>query len=358
MVPLSRNGPQCSEFSAGTMSGFSPFSFPLRKQGPRNRGGAAVTEQTSVQWNFRRHDARVLLKEQHAPCRGDRGGSMSSWPPPRAPWSLDPGVRRANEESRKARGPGAAVMPLSGNSPHCSGFSAGTVLELSLKNSTLGAAEAVVARCPFGRHPELRGPWIPAFVEKAMREREGDEGNRCRILKGAGLGAVGCRRRCILAGCSAVRLVEQGQLSGAVVGQADADAHQAHGAAAAQPGLLGQLAVGRQVWTRAGALHGGLAKVVKPKLDELPVHRRPAGPIQSLLETPQQIRQGGQAGLDIGQVPGVGALYRDRLARSVDLHRPLVDALGQLMQAQGMAAELPHPLHQLYRSEERRRRTA
>src|SRR5690625_3842157 len=251
MVPLSRNGPQCSEFSAGTMSGFSPFSFPLRKQGPRNRGGAAVTEQTSVQWNFRRHDARVLLKEQHAPCRGDRGGSMSSWPPPRAPWSLDPGVRRENEESRKARGPGAAVMPLSRNRPQCSGFSAGTVLELSLKNSTPCAAEAVVARCPFGCHPELRGPWIPAFVEKAMREREGDEGNRCRILKGAGLGAVGCRRRCILAGCSAVRLVEQGQLSGAVVGQADADAHQAHGAAAAQPGLLAQLAVGRQVWTRS-----------------------------------------------------------------------------------------------------------
>src|SRR5690625_5568796 len=44
------------------MPGFPPFSFPPRKRGPRNRGGAAVTKRTSAQRAFRQHDARVLLK--------------------------------------------------------------------------------------------------------------------------------------------------------------------------------------------------------------------------------------------------------------------------------------------------------
>gem|GEM_PF-2535569 len=62
MAPLPRNGPQCSGLSANTMLGFSPPSFPPRKRGPRNRGGAAAAERTSAQWAFRQHDARVLLK--------------------------------------------------------------------------------------------------------------------------------------------------------------------------------------------------------------------------------------------------------------------------------------------------------
>src|SRR5690625_899901 len=80
------------------MLGFIPRSFPPRKRGPRRRGGAAVTERTSVQWVFRQHDARVLLKEQHPLCCGSHGGLMSFWSPSRAPWSLGPGVRRENEE--------------------------------------------------------------------------------------------------------------------------------------------------------------------------------------------------------------------------------------------------------------------
>src|SRR5690625_6542812 len=44
------------------MLGFSPPSFPPRKRGPRNRGGAAAAERTSAQWAFRQHDDRVLLK--------------------------------------------------------------------------------------------------------------------------------------------------------------------------------------------------------------------------------------------------------------------------------------------------------
>src|SRR5690625_4243856 len=35
-----------------------------------------------------------------------------------------------------------------------------------LKNSTLRAVEAMMVRCPFGCHPELGGPWVPAFAGK------------------------------------------------------------------------------------------------------------------------------------------------------------------------------------------------
>src|SRR5690625_3858876 len=81
-------------FLPARCSGSCSHSFPPRKRGPRSRGGAVVTERTSAQWVFCRHDARVLLKRQRAPCRGGCGGSMSFWPPPSAPWSLDPDVRR------------------------------------------------------------------------------------------------------------------------------------------------------------------------------------------------------------------------------------------------------------------------
>jgi len=62
VVQLPRSGPQRSGYSAGTMPGFPPFSFPPRKRGPRNRGGAVATKRTSAQRAFRQHDARVLLK--------------------------------------------------------------------------------------------------------------------------------------------------------------------------------------------------------------------------------------------------------------------------------------------------------
>jgi len=35
-----------------------------------------------------------------------------------------------------------------------------------LKRKHPRAAEAAVARCPSGCHPELRGPWVPAFAGK------------------------------------------------------------------------------------------------------------------------------------------------------------------------------------------------
>src|SRR5690625_2015516 len=55
VVSPPRSGPQHSELSVGAMRGFTPLSFPPRKRGPRNRGGAAVTERTSAQRAFRRH---------------------------------------------------------------------------------------------------------------------------------------------------------------------------------------------------------------------------------------------------------------------------------------------------------------
>src|SRR5690625_721326 len=96
-VPLSRSGPERGGCSAGTMYGLSLLSFPLRKRGPRNRGGAVATKRTSAQRVFRRHGARALLKSQPPPCLGALGGSMSFWLPSSARWSLDPGVRRENE---------------------------------------------------------------------------------------------------------------------------------------------------------------------------------------------------------------------------------------------------------------------
>src|SRR5690625_2363269 len=44
--------------------------------------------------------ARFLssLERQHPSCRGGYGGSMSFWLPSRARWSLDPGVRREDDE--------------------------------------------------------------------------------------------------------------------------------------------------------------------------------------------------------------------------------------------------------------------
>src|SRR5690625_1031507 len=106
--PLSRNEPQRSGCSAGTMYRLSLLSFPLRKQGPRNRSGAAVTERTSAQRTFRQHDARVLLKTStlraaeavvvRCPlgCHPELGG----------PWVLGPGYSAgAGKRGVGKRGP-------------------------------------------------------------------------------------------------------------------------------------------------------------------------------------------------------------------------------------------------------------
>src|SRR5690625_5274820 len=73
---------------------------------PTRRSSDLATERTSAHWALRRHDARVLLKRKHPPCRRALGGPMSFWLPSNAPWSLDPGVRRENEgeESERPRG--------------------------------------------------------------------------------------------------------------------------------------------------------------------------------------------------------------------------------------------------------------
>src|SRR5690625_7677108 len=40
----------------------------------------------------------MLMKKKHPPCCGGCGGLMSFWLPPSARWSLDPGLRRENDE--------------------------------------------------------------------------------------------------------------------------------------------------------------------------------------------------------------------------------------------------------------------
>src|SRR5690625_761707 len=77
---------------------FMPLSFPPRKRGPRNRGGAAATRRTSAQLAFGQCGVRVLSKKQRPPRRGALGSSMCFWLAPSAWWSLDPGVRREDDE--------------------------------------------------------------------------------------------------------------------------------------------------------------------------------------------------------------------------------------------------------------------
>src|SRR5690625_3888653 len=124
------------------MRRFSPLSFPPRKRGPRNRGGAAATERTAAQWACRRQDAQALLKCQPRPCSGRLGGPMSFWPPSSARWPLGPGVRRENEGVGK-RGPrshdGAAATERTSAQRAFRQHDA----RVLLKTSTLRAAEAV-----------------------------------------------------------------------------------------------------------------------------------------------------------------------------------------------------------------------
>src|SRR5690625_7849582 len=112
------------------------------------------------------------------------------------------------------------ILPLSclqrqlGHISYCASYSTGQHPALSafptrrasalLKNSTLRAAEPLVARCPFGCRPMLRGPWVlgPGYSAGAGKR----EGRKARGLGGAagrggghgarGGGAVaGARRR-------------------------------------------------------------------------------------------------------------------------------------------------------------------
>ncbi|MOA49266.1 hypothetical protein D3C78_1721220 [compost metagenome] len=71
---------------------------------------------------------------------------------------------------------------------------------------------------------------------------------------------------------------------------------------------------------------------------ELQLDQRLAHPVaavqtgQTALQLGQQRRQFGLAGGQIGQVAVEGMLDADRLPPPLHLHRPLVDAMGQLPQ--------------------------
>src|SRR5690625_2292412 len=124
-----------AEYSAGRMLGFPPLSFPPRKRGPRNRGVAAATRRTSAQRSI--PPARCLgAHEKTAPSVLRRlwwfdvrlAATQSSV----VPGSWAPAILPGREnEGRKARGPEAAVWPLSRSGPQHGGLSAGTMIELS-----------------------------------------------------------------------------------------------------------------------------------------------------------------------------------------------------------------------------------
>src|SRR5690625_4823434 len=129
---LSRNGPQRSGPSAGTMLGFPPRSFPPRKRGPRSRGVSAP--------------AQADLSAAGVPQARCLGALEKKAPPvPRRLWwfnvflvatrcSVVPGswapaiLPERGREGKESGGLGTAVWPLSWNGPQRSGPSAGTML--------------------------------------------------------------------------------------------------------------------------------------------------------------------------------------------------------------------------------------
>src|SRR5690625_2197920 len=94
-------------------------------------------------------------KRRRPPCRGGCGGLMSFWLPPSAPWSLDPGLRRENDE-RDRRQIRAPSFPPRKRGPRSRGGAAATEwtsaqwafgrhgVRIPEKDAALRAAEAVV----------------------------------------------------------------------------------------------------------------------------------------------------------------------------------------------------------------------
>src|SRR5690625_3822201 len=165
-------------------------------------------ERTSAQWIFRRHDAQALLKNSTLPAAESLAARcpFGRHPVLGGPWVPAFAGKTGGAASR---GPGDAVVPVSLYETQRSERSAGAMCGFTphsfpprkrgprnrdgaaatertsaqwvfcwndaqalLKNSTLPAAESLAARCPFGRHPMLGGPWVPAFAGKT---RGGEE---------------------------------------------------------------------------------------------------------------------------------------------------------------------------------------
>src|SRR5690625_6333318 len=78
---------------------------------------------------------------------------------------------------RKARGPGAAVVPLPREWTSPQGVFPRHNAWVLLKESTLRAAEAVVVRCPLGFRPELGGLWASASAGKTRNSIAGGAGD-------------------------------------------------------------------------------------------------------------------------------------------------------------------------------------
>src|SRR5690625_3058534 len=172
-------GPWVPAFAGKTMREFSARLGPprfsdssaLSLRFPRESGGpgAAVVplprEWISAQWIFRRHDAWVLVHSRRSSDRGGCGGSMPSWLPSRARWSLGPGVRWEDDERvLRQIGPSAFFrflralpsFPPRKRGPRSQSGSAATRVGLS-------AVDIPPARCLGARekpaHSVLRGPW-------------------------------------------------------------------------------------------------------------------------------------------------------------------------------------------------------
>jgi len=174
-----RGGPWIPAFAGKTkMSSLRAFSsFPPRKRGPRDRGGAVPAQANfsaasvppaqcpgAVERDSSFCAAEAPVARCPSGCHPVRGGP---WIPAFAGKTKMSSLRAFSSFPPRKRGPrdrGGAV-------PAQANFSAASVPPAQCpgaveRDSSFCAAEAPVARCPSGCHPMRGGPWIPAFAGK------------------------------------------------------------------------------------------------------------------------------------------------------------------------------------------------
>src|SRR5690606_19877728 len=136
---------------------------------------------------------------------------------------------------------------------------------------------------------------------------------------------------------------EQSQLFGLVtrINQPHADTDQAYRAFASRERDGEQIGVICQLQTSSGLLQGGLGEVVKLQFDErlsgAVTAVEPRHPPCQLL---QQLGKALQAGGQIRQIAIIGIFHADRLTPALDLHRALVDAMGEPPEPLAEGAEI------------------
>src|SRR5690606_21100627 len=147
---------------------------------------------------------------------------------------------------------------------------------------------------------------------------------------------------------------EQSQLFGLVtrINQPHADTDQAYRAFASRERDGEQIGVILQFQAGSGLFQGGLGEVVKLQFDE-----RLAGAVTAVeprhppCQLLQQLGKALQAGGQIRQIAVVGIFHADRLTPALDLHRALVDAMGEPPEPLAEGAEITQQIQAIARTQ-------